>query len=60
MTDPGPLDLVASWQIGTSGGVAIFHEVRITRDAPTETVTAWERRFLNQVAADFITYPPSN
>jgi len=60
MTDPGTLELVASWKIGESGGVSTFHEVRITRDAPSETVTHWERRFLDQVAADLVTYPPYN
>lgn len=60
MTDPGPLELKAAWQIGVdANNQPIYHTVSVVRNAPTETVTAWQRRFVDQVIADLEAHPPS-
>lgn len=55
MTDPGTMELKASWiHAYAPNGDPIFHVVSVVRNAPTETVTAWERRFLDQCEADLV------
>lgn len=53
MTDPGPLELKASWiHTYDSNHNPIYHEIVVTRNAPSETITAWEQRFKDTIATD--------
>lgn len=61
MTDPGALELKAAWRIGVDGeGKPVIHTISVIRNSPTETVSAWESRFVETIQADLITYPPIN
>jgi hypothetical protein len=55
MTDPGPMELKAAWiHAYDSNNNPIIHVVSVVRNAPSETVTAWKRRFLDQCEADLV------
>lgn len=55
MTDPGPLELKASWiHTYDSNHNPIYHNISVVRNAPSETITDWEQRFKDTVAADLV------
>lgn len=55
MTDPGPQELKASWiHAYNSNHEPIYTVVSIVRNAPSETVTAWEDRFKAEIAAALV------
>jgi len=54
MTDPGPLELKATWIHDYDGSTPLYYVHTTTRNAPSETVTEWRRRFLDEVEAALV------